>query len=147
MIYLYIGAGGFLGAVSRYAIDNFATAKFNTAFPVGIFIVNIAGCLLIGFIMTLALERMVMSANVRMGIVTGFLGGLTTFSTYTYQSLMLMEKGAWGLAVWYSAVSVITCIFAVWLGVVSAKAIPFLLPKVPVQGNTPADFKNRSDKN
>jgi CrcB protein len=142
VIYLYIGAGGFLGSVSRYAIDNLARAKFDTAFPAGTFIVNVAGCLLIGFIMTLALERIVMSVNARMGIVTGFLGGLTTFSTYTYQTLMLMEKGAWGMAGWYSTASVITCIFAVWLGAVLAKAIPFLLPKGLAQRKSPADFKN-----
>jgi CrcB protein len=125
VIYLYIGAGGFLGSVSRYAIDNLARAKFDTAFPAGTFIVNVAGCLLIGFIMTLALERMVMSANAS-----------------TYQSLTLMQQGAWVLAGWYSAVSVITCIFAVWLGVVSAKAIPFLLPKGLAQRKSPVDFKN-----
>ena len=140
MIYLYIGAGGFLGAIARYAAENLVRAKFETAFPLGTFIVNAAGCLLIGFIMTLTLERMVISSNARMGTVTGFLGGLTTFSTYTEQSLTLMEKGAWGLAGWYSAASVIACIFAVWLGVVSAKALSFLLPKRLVQEKPPDDF-------
>lgn len=129
MIYLYIGAGGFLGAIARYAIGNLAKIKFVTAFPAGTFFVNVAGCFLIGLIMTLALERMALSTNARMGIVTGFLGGLTTFSTYIYEALTLLEKGAVGLAVWYTAISVIACILAAWLGVVAARVIPFFISK------------------
>jgi len=142
VIYLYIGAGGFLGAISRYAIENLAKIKLVTAFPAGTFFVNVTGCFLIGLIMTLALERMAISTNVRMGIVTGFLGGLTTFSTYIYQTLTLLEKGAGGLAVWYTIISVIACIFAVWLGVIVARVIPFFLSKGAGQQEASINFKN-----
>lgn len=142
MIYLYIGAGGFLGAISRYAIENLAKIKFVTAFPAGTFFVNVAGCFLIGFIMTLSLERMIISPNARMGIVTGYLGGLTTFSTYTYQALTFLEKGAWGLAGWYIAISVIACTLAVWLGVVMARVVPLFLPKGVKQQEASLNFRN-----
>lgn len=142
MVYLYIGAGGFLGAISRYAIENLAKTEFATAFPAGTFFVNVAGCFLIGFIMTLSLERMVISPNARMGIVTGYLGGLTTFSTYTYQALTLLERGAWSLAGWYTAISVIACMIAVWLGVVAARMVPILLSKGAARREATAEFKN-----
>jgi len=142
MIYLYIGAGGFLGAIARYAVESLAGIKFSASFPAGTFIVNVAGCFLIGLIMTLALERMAIGTNTRMGIVTGFLGGLTTFSTYTCQTITFLEKGAWGLAMWYTAASVMACMLAVWLGVVAARLIPRFLSGGAVRREAAVNNRN-----
>ncbi len=130
--YLYIGAGGFLGTISRYAIEK-KIVLMTTDFPASTFTANIAGSLLIGFIMTLALERPAFSPNVRMGMTTGFLGGLTTFSTYTHQTLLLLERGKPILALMYSLASVFFCLLAVWLGITLARAVSRLSGRMGVK--------------
>lgn len=136
MVYIYIGVGGFFGAISRYAIGNLVNQTLGNPFPAGTFLANLIGCFLLGFIMTLSLERLVMSPNVRMGIATGFLGGLTTFSTYTYEALTLSTRGLWWMAVWYTVLSVLVGITAVWLGAVAARALTTLSQKLAQQSWT-----------
>lgn len=129
MIYLYIGIGGFLGAVSRLAIENFTKTNFPGSFPIGTFFINVTGCFLIGLIMTLALERMLIGTKLRMGIVTGYLGGLTTFSTYAYESVSLFQKGVFDLAFVYVVASVVVSMAAAWIGIILARMIIISLSK------------------
>lgn len=136
MIYLYIGIGGFLGAISRFALENLAKTNFPGNFPIGTFFINVVGCFLIGLIMTLALELMAISANLRMGIVTGYLGGLTTFSTYAFESVSLFHKGIVDLALIYVVGSVVVCMVAAWVGIVSARIIIVSLSKGAQQQNS-----------
>lgn len=134
MVYIYIGIGGFFGAVARFAVGNFAGIVWEGSFPAGTFLVNLAGCFLLGFLMTLSLERLVITPSVRMGAATGFLGGLTTFSTYTYEALNLVSNGLWGTAVWYILLSVLVALIAAWLGVAAARAVPAFSQRAAQRG-------------
>ncbi|SDC50729.1 MULTISPECIES: fluoride efflux transporter CrcB [unclassified Candidatus Frackibacter] len=86
----YIGLGGFFGAISRYTISKWM-AQWNSTFPYGTFTVNILGSFLLGFLMTIFFEKTTISPYLRVAITTGFLGALTTFSTFAYETMSLFE--------------------------------------------------------
>lgn len=88
-----IGFGGFLGAISRYGISKYVQNHINGIMPWGTLVVNLLGCALIGFFITLFQEKILISPETKMFIITGFLGALTTFSTFGYETfLMISEK-------------------------------------------------------
>ncbi len=92
--WLAVGIGGFAGAVSRFQISlwlsGWSTQRFGRVYPFGTFAVNIAGCLLIGILMTLAADKKIPDAWQR-ALVTGCLGSLTTFSTFSYETIELIR--------------------------------------------------------
>lgn len=83
--------GGSIGAVARYLIGNWSANRLGIDFPYGTLLVNIAGCFLMGIIMTLITEKMHTHANVKLLLTVGFLGALTTFSSFSYETLHLLE--------------------------------------------------------
>jgi fluoride exporter len=85
--------GGSLGAVCRYGVSVAAARLYGDAFPWGTLCVNLAGCFLIGLAFALGVERNVLSPSLRLFFVTGFLGALTTFSTYALESMNLARDG------------------------------------------------------
>ncbi len=88
---IFIGIGGFLGAIARYLISSFLQSSLSSQFPIGTLGVNILGSFLIGF---LALYFQAHSSpQMKVLIITGFLGALTTFSTFSYESVMLLDEG------------------------------------------------------
>jgi len=90
---LFIGIGGFIGAIARYFISSFLQSSVTQTFPIGTLGVNILGSFLIGF---LALYfQQIVSSEYRVLVITGFLGALTTFSTFSYESVTLLEQGAY----------------------------------------------------
>lgn len=91
---IMVMAGGALGAFARYAISAGAGAAFGTAFPWGTLIVNLAGCFAIGLVATLADVRHLISPEMRLFIITGFLGALTTFSSFGLETINLGSGGA-----------------------------------------------------
>ncbi len=92
---LLIGAGGFIGAVLRYfAVLSLQVFKSKTDLPLGTLLVNVLGCLLIGFLAVLAENGKVITAETRNFLVVGILGAFTTFSTFGYESVTLLKSGA-----------------------------------------------------
>ena len=104
MRYLYIALGGALGALARWGL--FLWILPRAAFPLGVLVVNLSGCLLLGFLFPYTLETQ-LDADLRLGIVTGFLGAYTTFSTWEAGVHALSAGGRWPLAGAYLAASLV----------------------------------------
>jgi CrcB protein len=92
--YLYIAAGAALGANARYLVGTWAGNRWGAFFPFGTLIVNVTGSLLLGFLVGLATDRVMMSPEMRLFLAVGFMGSYTTFSSYTVESLALLQAGA-----------------------------------------------------
>ncbi len=114
---LIVGLGGFLGAIFRYYLAGAVERWYGlNGFPWGIFVVNILGCFLIGLIFGYSSLVRSLSEETRLLLVTGFLGSLTTFSTFGQQTLDLLRKGQMGLGLANIGASVVVGLLAVWLG-------------------------------
>ena len=120
---LFIAVFGALGCVSRYYLSGWTYEKLGWGFPWGTLSVNVAGAFIIGLIMELGLRNANLPANLRIGLVTGFLGGLTTFSTFSYETFKLLETGRFLVAFSNVMISVSVCLLSTWLGIVVAKAL------------------------
>jgi CrcB protein len=112
-----------LGALLRYGLTLWATARFGGAFPVGTLLVNAIGCLVLGFFMTVATERLTLSREVRLFVATGFCGSLTTFSTFGYETVMLWLDGRYVVALVNVVGSLVVGVGCVVAGVVLARAV------------------------
>jgi len=109
-------AGGSLGALSRYGISQLSVRLFEGEFPWGTLIVNLCGCFLIGMSFALADRSPVMNPSVRFFFITGFLGALTTFSTYGYETFSAVQAGSHWLAVGNVLLNNIAGLILVFLG-------------------------------
>ncbi len=114
---LAIALGAAIGANLRYGIGLWAAQRFGTEWPYGTFIINLLGCLGIGFLLTLITNRLTVSEPVRLMLITGLLGGFTTFSTFGYESFTLFTTGNTLAALTYIAGSVSGGLIAVVIGV------------------------------
>jgi CrcB protein len=94
---LWVGAGGFAGSVARYVIGGWVANRLGTSFPYGTFIINVTGSFILGVVLGV-LEGHPLSPVVRLSIAIGFIGGYTTFSTFTYETIRLLEDGSLLLA-------------------------------------------------
>lgn len=121
--YLTIGAGGFIGAVVRYAIGIWISRSWGRNFPLGTFFINISGSFLIGLFMTLFTERYMTNPQWRLLLVVGFLGAYTTFSTFEYETGGLIRDGEWLLAALNVCLSVFVGFAALKIGEIAAKAL------------------------
>jgi len=90
---LYVGIGGFIGASLRYLVSITVPKYIKTVFPLSTLLVNMAGAVLIGLIMQLSIRFSFISPNMKLFLVTGILGGLTTFSTFSYETITLYQSG------------------------------------------------------
>ncbi len=120
---LWIGVAGFAGAVSRSVVDNLVTARTRNALPWGTLVVNVTGCLVLGFLVTLFTRRYPAHEALRVALTVGFVGAYTTFSTFAYQALALGQDRRAGAAALYVAGSIVLGIAAAWLGTVAARAV------------------------
>ncbi len=116
---LYVGIGGFLGASLRYIISYHAPKLFGNHFPYGTLIVNVIGGILIGLIMELSLTTNGISPNLRLFLTTGIMGGLTTFSTFSFETVTLLSEGKYFLGTANIALN----LFLSLVGVVIGKGI------------------------
>jgi CrcB protein len=115
--YLLVLAGAAAGGVARYAISAAIMQRVAGRFPLGTLVVNVTGCFLIGVLMSLFTERGAPHPDLRLLLVTGVLGGYTTFSAFAWESFEAVEEGSFGIGLANLAGSVILGYLAVWCGV------------------------------
>lgn len=118
-----IACGGALGALSRHAVSLGAKRLLGDSFPWGTLLVNVVGCLLLGAAAELALTRKDWSPAVYRGVTVGFLGALTTFSTFGHETFRRLEDGRMTLAVSNIVANLSIGLIAVWLGVLAGRAL------------------------
>jgi CrcB protein len=123
--YLWVAIGSALGGVARYGCSGFVARLVGETFPWGTLIVNIAGSFIIGFVATLTGPdgRVFASSLARQFIMIGFCGGFTTFSSFSIQTLNLLNDGEWIRAGANICGSVVCCLIAVWAGYLLAASI------------------------
>jgi fluoride exporter len=123
MSYLSVALGGALGAMLRYGLSGWMHAATGWVFPIGTLLVNVVGSFIIGVVLELGSGRYLFSPETRLLLTTGFCGGLTTFSTFSYETLALLEEQQWEAAAGNMLLNVVVCIVAAYLGVALARAL------------------------
>ena len=116
----YVALGSAVGGASRYALSMFIQQRASSTFPIGTLIVNVTGSLVLGFVLRYALGSPSVSAEVRALLTTGFCGGYTTFSTFSYDAMTLIEDGDYRRAAIYIGASVLVSLVATFLGIAAA---------------------------
>ncbi len=111
------------GGLARYYLSGWVYSLLGRAFPWGTFSVNIIGAYSIGLVMELGLRSTMIPDTLRTGLTVGFMGGLTTFSTFSYETFKLLEDGQFGVAFVNVLASVAVCLLFTWLGIVTVRAI------------------------
>ena len=119
--FLWVGVGGFVGANARYAVGRLLTGRLGDGFPYATLLVNVSGSLAIGVVLTLLTERFMANPAWRLLVVVGFLGGYTTFSAYAFETLALMERGAWARTAAYVLASNVAPLLGCYAGIVLAR--------------------------
>ena len=119
----YIAAGSALGGVSRYLVGGMVQKLFDTTFPAGTLVVNLTGSFLLGLLLRFALETPTLTPELRAFLTVGFCGGYTTFSTFSYETVALLEDGEWTRAGIYATLSVLLALVATLLGLLAARGI------------------------
>ena len=120
---LVIFIGGGIGSVLRYWLSKLTNNYIGSNFPYGTLAVNILGCFIIGLLMSLFAGRFLVNPKLRLMLTVGFLGGLTTFSTFSYESMMLFEEKSFYLAGMNILGSVLSCLLATWIGTAIGKML------------------------
>ncbi|MDX1653669.1 MAG: fluoride efflux transporter CrcB [Candidatus Competibacteraceae bacterium] len=120
---LAIAAGGALGALLRFWVSGAVYAWAGRAFPWGTLAVNLLGSLAMGLLFSLSVDRLSLGPVWRGGMLVGFLGAFTTFSTFSLETLNLLEQGRLGAALANVLTSVLLCVGAAWLGLVLGRTL------------------------
>ena len=115
--WILIAGGGALGAVLRFALQGLVQPAKGSLFPWGTWIVNVSGCVMIGFLMALFTGPYAIRPEYRIGIISGILGGYTTFSSFSWEGTQLIEQRQWGLALLYIGSSVMVGLLATFAGI------------------------------
>jgi fluoride exporter len=114
--WILIGLAGFVGTLLRYGLSGWIARRFGETFPLGTLIVNLIGCFLAGLLFYLMFDRYLVNQTVRIVLIIGLLGGLTTFSSFGLQTFTLLREGEMGLALLNIAVSNLGGLLMVWVG-------------------------------
>lgn len=137
--YIYIGIGGFLGAILRFLTKNIPIYSYHENVPLNTLFINVTGCFILALVLTVAFEIWKFDAEIRLGIGTGFLGAYTTFSTLCRETSELLFKGYYFSAVSYITISVLLGLAAVYFGVVLAREAASKLFKTESRDNNGGD--------
>ena len=121
MTYLTVAMGGAIGAMARYGISGWVHTFSGAFFPLGTLAVNIIGSFIIGLFLQSVTDRFIWSLETRLLITTGFCGGLTTFSTFSYETLAMLEDQQWLAAGANTLLNVFLCLVATYIGLVVAR--------------------------
>jgi len=121
--YIAIAIGGVLGCWARYAMTNLVQAIYGREFPYATLSINLLACFMMGFLFEETLERMTISPVLRVGILTGFIGGFSTFSTFAMETLLLAEQGEPAKSLLYVLLSIVFGLVAVTGGVYIARSL------------------------
>jgi CrcB protein len=123
MKYVMVGIGGCLGSILRFWLGSYISGKMGTRFPYGTLVINITGSFLLGVVFALLTARTNWNPYWRYLIPIGFIGGYTTFSSFEYETLRMIQDGQMGLGLLYVATSVVIGFVAVWGGVIAGRVI------------------------
>ncbi len=118
-----VAVGGALGACSRYFVSLWVASRLGADFPYGTLLVNVVGCFIIGAFLTLTTERIIVNPYWQLIITVGFLGGLTTFSSFGYETLRLADGANLLPAISNIALNVCVGLLATWAGMVLARVL------------------------
>jgi len=118
-----IAVFGAIGTLSRYGLQGLVQQQAGITFPAGTLVVNLLGCFLLGFLGQLTLNRMLIPPDWRVGITIGFFGGFTTFSTFGWETIKMLEDGEWTRAGFYVGTSVVVGLVLAFLGIHLANKI------------------------
>ena len=119
----YIALGGALGSVARFALGSYVQQRATTSLPVGTLAVNIVGSFTAGFLLSYALRSTSISPDARAFAVTGFCGGFTTFSAFSYETVALLQDGDYRRATMYVVLSLVLSMTAALAGVAAGSAV------------------------
>ena len=114
---------GAVGTLTRYALQGLVQFRSGSEFPYGTLVVNLTGCLLLGFLGQLTLNRMVISPEWRIAMTIGFFGGYTTFSSFGWETAKMLQDGEWMHATLYVGTSVIAGLLLTLAGIHAANRI------------------------
>lgn len=120
---VWICLAGAVGTGVRYLVGLWAVQRFGIGFPYGTLIVNVVGCFLIAVVLQLALSFTSFPVNLRLALTTGFMGGLTTYSSFNYETTALVQNGNARTAALYFAITVLGCVTAGLLGTLLARRL------------------------
>ena len=118
---IYIGFGGFIGAICRYLVARFSMVIFGNSIPFGTLIVNLLGSFILGYFYTFSMEKIFISDYLRFAISVGFLGAFTTFSTFSVETLHLFEDGAYILGIVNMFANLFFSLIAAYWGIYLAR--------------------------
>ncbi len=121
--FLLIGLAGALGTWTRYLVVLGAAKTLGSGFPYGTLIVNVVGCFLIAAIAQVAISTTLISPTLRLTLTTGFMGGLTTYSSFNYETTRFFQERAWAAGFLNFGATVATCFVAGLLGIVAARSL------------------------
>lgn len=114
--FLGVCLGSAAGGGLRYLVGLWAARRFGTAFPYGTLIVNVAGCFLLSLLMHVALHVASFPVNLRVALATGFIGGLTTYSAFNYETSGLLLDGELRMGLVNVGITLVGCFAAAWIG-------------------------------
>jgi CrcB protein len=121
--YIAVALGGVIGCCARLGVNQLVHERWAQAFPLATLLINVSGCLVMGFLFFYTLEQVSISPVLRLGLLTGVLGGFTTFSAFSIETLLLVQDNKLAQAALYVTLSMVLCLAAVFAGAYAARSL------------------------